>query len=81
MKSLEESIMTLFEVLLLVSVLLFAERLSGTNVDDLSYLQGLIPPGACVEVYSSRPLIFNGTIHGTTLLLCRNSTGALVVSP
>ncbi|QOJ79683.1 hypothetical protein IG193_04310 [Infirmifilum lucidum] len=81
MKGLEESIMTIFEVVLLVGVLAFAQKLSSMNVDDVSYIQDLLPPGACVEVYSSRPLSFNGTIHGTALVVCRNSSGVVVMPP
>jgi len=78
LKSVEEALLTIFEVLLLASVLAFAHEVS---VEDVLHVQGLLPPGACVTVYSSKPITLNGTTRGNVITVCRNHSSIVVIEP
>jgi len=79
LKSIEEALLTIFEVLLLASVLVFAHDASVDG--DVLHVQGLLPSGACATVYSSKPITLNGTIHGNIITVCRNHSSIVVVEP
>ncbi|PLJ77631.1 hypothetical protein [Infirmifilum sp. SLHALR2] len=79
LKSVEEALLTIFEVLLLASVLVFAQDASVDS--DVLHVQGLLPPGACTTVYSSKPITLNGTQRGNIITVCRNHSSIVVVEP
>ncbi|MEZ0345524.1 MAG: hypothetical protein ABWK01_03155 [Infirmifilum sp.] len=81
LKALEESTLSIFEVLLLLSVISFSITMQTALSDQLTSTPRLMPNGSCVQIFSDHLITFNGTIYGYSLTICKNNSRVEVIQP